>query len=288
MGWDENAKGADETVVLKAVALGGQGIPIVLFHGVTRAWRDWLIVVPALAPFGRLHALDHRGHGESGRGSSYHVRDYVRDAVHFVSSLAEPVIVIGHSLGAMVAAGVAAAIPEQVSALVLEDPTFEMTGGRIDETWFPDTFRAYLPHASSTRPAPEIAQALAKIPVRGPGGMGVVQMSQLRDAASLRFAAVCLKWLDPAVLPVILEKRWLDGYDVAQTLGRIACPTLFLQGDFAVGGALPDDYAAELAGLIRDCMTVKTPGIGHGIHSGAPQEFMRLVAPFLSALAGEI
>ena len=38
--------------------------------------------------------------------------------------LAEPLIIFGHSLGAMVAAAVAAELPQLVLGIVLEDPLF--------------------------------------------------------------------------------------------------------------------------------------------------------------------
>lgn len=280
----EHKKLASRGIALNVCVFERAGPPIVLLHGVTRTWRDWLTVAPVLRQFGTLQVLDQRGHGESERGSAYRVADYVEDAAAYVDGLGERVTVIGHSLGSMVAAGVAAARPDRVRALVLEDPTFEMTASRVEETWFADAFRAFLPHAGSGRPGAEIARELASTRVRGPGSVGFVPMGQLRDAASLRFTAECLKKLDPAVLSVIIERRWLEGYDVEATLRGIACPTLFLQGDFAVGGALPDDYARELGEMIRDCVFVKLPGLGHSIHSGAPHEFARLVVPFLSAV----
>jgi pimeloyl-ACP methyl ester carboxylesterase len=52
---------------------------IVLLHGVTRQWRDYAGVMPALAAFGPVTALDHRGHGASSHHhASYRVADLWR------------------------------------------------------------------------------------------------------------------------------------------------------------------------------------------------------------------
>ncbi len=281
--WTEHRYPAREHSLNLASTESG-GPPIVLLHGVTRCWQDWLGLIPALRVFGQVHALDHRGHGKSDRAARYQVMDYARDAIDLVRSLDRPAIVVGHSLGAMAAACVAAESPDRVRALVLEDPTFEMTGARIDETSFPDVFRAYTPHAGSDAPTARIAQALSQVPIRVPWLPDPVPFGSLRDAAAVRFTASCLKRLDPRVLPVILEKRWLEGCDVAETLHRIACPTLFLQADFAIGGALPDDYARDLAALIPDCVHLKLNGVGHGIHSTQPVAMLNAVVPFLSSL----
>jgi pimeloyl-ACP methyl ester carboxylesterase len=207
------------------------------------------------------------------------VVDYLRQSVE------QPAAVVGHSLGGMVAAAVAAEAPDRVAALALEDPTFEMTGRRIGETAFPDLFRAFQPHAGSSRPVSEIAAQLAEAPIAWPDPAAPFRLGDLRDAVSLRFSAACLKQLDPEVLTTPLAGRWLDGYEVPATLRRIDCPTLLLQADHAVGGALPDEYAALLAAMFRDVVRVKLDGIGHNIHGTQPEAMLRLMLPFLDALS---
>jgi pimeloyl-ACP methyl ester carboxylesterase len=263
----------------------GHGPALVLLHGVTRCGQDWRIVLPTLDRLGTIVALDLRGHGSSPRArNGYRVIDYVADVIGAFRDLAAPVVLVGHSLGAMVAAAVAGAVPELVRGLVLEDPTFEMTGRRIGETSFLDLFQAYRPFAGSRSPTAEVARALGDRMVRTPDGRGRVPLNAVRDPGTLRFIASCLKRLDPAVLTPIIEGRWLEGYDVDGALAQIRCPTLFLQADHAAGGALPDDYARDLAGGIADAALVKLSGVGHNIHTSQPEAMMRVVVPFLLSL----
>jgi pimeloyl-ACP methyl ester carboxylesterase len=273
-------------VVLHVASGPPIGPPVVLLHGLTRRWQDWLVVAPYLAPRWQVFALDFRGHGRSGRTpGAYRIADHVPDIVAFVRQrLDEAAILIGHSLGGNVAAAVAAELPGRVRALVLEDPAFEMGGPRLAETPFLETFRAFLPHAGSDRAVAAIAADLAEARIVLPGAREPVRLGDVRDAVSLRFTAASLKRLDPEALRFPIEGRWLEGSDLPSILPRIGCPTLLLQAEFAAGGILPDEHAAAMAALIPDCTRMKMAGIGHTIHVTATEAMMRLVIPFLGAL----
>ncbi len=264
------------------------GPPLVLLHGVTRRWQDFLPIIPNLSFRWQVHALDLRGHGRSGRTpGSYRVIDYVEDVVAFLrTGLDEPAVLLGHSLGAMIAAAVTAASPSRVRALVLEDPPFAMMGDRIGETAYLDLFRGYQGLAGSIRSVEEVATALAEVRIAAPGQAVPSRLGDLRDATSLRFSAACLRQLDPGVLEPIVDGRWLEEYPLEAILRRIVCPTLLIQGDFALGGALPDDYAAELLSMIGPAAHVRLSGVGHQIHSMQTETMLRLVIEFLESLDG--
>jgi pimeloyl-ACP methyl ester carboxylesterase len=270
-------------------ALGpAAGPPIVLLHGVTRRWQDFLPILPALATAWHVHALDFHGHGRSGREPEVHrVIDYVPEVLAYLGRIPEErVALLGHSLGGMVAAAVAAEAPDRVAGVVLEDPPFAMMGGRIGETMYPPLFAAYRALAARES-VEEIAEALAKVIVGRPHSGGPpIALGSLRDAVSLRFAAACLKRLDPRVLDPILAGGWLEGYDVEGVLSRVTCPALFLQGEFAAGGALPDDYAADLAARLPRGLLVRMAGAPHQIHGARPEAMMRLAMEFLESLDG--
>lgn len=274
------------TVGLNAAVGPPNGPPLVLLHGVTRRWRDFRPLLPDLAFNHQLHGIDLRGHGRSAHQSGhYRVVDYVPDITTYLDAIPKgPVVLLGHSLAGMIAAAVAAEAPDRVRGLILEDPTFDMTGRRIGETMFLSLFRAFLPHAGSDRPVAEIAAALAEAPIGVPGRAGTVRLGDLRDLINLRLSASGLKQLDPDVLTTPLAGRWLDGYDVQRTLSSLRCPTLFLQADPAAGGALPEAYGREIAASIADVAHVRLPGIGHNIHGSAPEAMLRVVLAFLDSL----
>lgn len=263
------------------------GPPLLLIHGVTRCWQDWSVLLPQLTQRWRVIALDLRGHGASERSNlgEYLIRDFAADAVRFLELLGgEPVVVFGHSLGAMVAAVVAAHAPGRVRALVLEDPPGTTLAERVRESPFHLQFAGIQRLLATPRSVDDLTRALADLPVRRPGDGAVVKFSELRDPAALRFSAECLLKMDPSVLEPLLAGRWLDGLDWFAELPRIACPTLLLRADPALGGMLSAVEAERVAACIPVCRRVDLPGIGHNIHSTQPQRTLELVNSFLNSL----
>ncbi|MFM7540099.1 MAG: alpha/beta fold hydrolase [Planctomycetota bacterium] len=81
----------------------GDGPAWLFVHGLARAGNDWTLFAQAMGPSWRRMALDLRGHGSSTRGQRYLVPDYVDDIETVLPLLsARPVILMGHSLGALV------------------------------------------------------------------------------------------------------------------------------------------------------------------------------------------
>lgn len=262
------------------------GPALVFFHGVTRRWQCFVPLISTLSTRWHVHVLEHRGHGLSSRvPAAYLVKDYVHDAVEFVKNQVQgPVVVYGHSLGAMVAAGVAAELQQQVKGVVLEDPPFGTMGSKIGQSALLSYFSGVLPFAGSTLPVGTLARQLAEISLTTPSKSGSVRLGDTRDMASLRFTARCLKQLDRDVLSPIVAGRWLDGFDWAAVLSNITCPALLLQADLSMGGMLTDDDAAEAERLIRDCARVRLPKAGHLIHWLQTETCLRLVNSFLESV----
>ncbi len=262
------------------------GPALVFFHGVTRRWQSFVPLIPMLTTRWHVQALDHRGHGLSSRAAGrYLVRDYVRDAVAFVREQVQgPAIVYGHSLGAMVAAGVAAELPSQVFGVVMEDPPFGTMGPKIGQSALLSYFAGVQPFAGSTLPVGALARQVADIPLTTPGKTGSVRLGDTRDAASIRFTARCLKQLDREVLSPIVAGRWQEGFDWAAVCAKVECPALLLQADLSAGGMLTDDDASEAERLLPDCSRVRLPKVGHLIHWLQTETCLRLVNSFLESL----
>jgi pimeloyl-ACP methyl ester carboxylesterase len=266
------------------------GPPMLLLHGVLRAWQDFMPLIPALAARWQVDALDFRGHGRSTpRPGHYRVVDYVEDAALFLRhGCDEPAVVYGHSLGAMVALAVAGGpAAECCKAVILEDPPFETVGNRIHETVFLSQFLGMKPLAGSKASIAEVARALAEIELVTPGTGRITRLGDVRDAVALRFGARCLKQVDPDVLTPIVAGEWLKGYDLDAILAGVRCPVLLLQGDMAAGGMLTDGDAERLASRLPDCARIKLEGVGHLIHWTQTEATLRLLIAFLESLDRE-
>jgi len=261
----------------------GAGPVLLMLHGVTRCGADWEPLFAALAKDWTIISLDQRGHGTSPRAGSYLVTDYVADVVRFVQEeTADPVVIFGHSLGAMVAAAVAAELPDRVRGIILEDPPFHTMGNRIAGSAWQAQFTGMREAARKRGSVEEITDALADIRLPASGG-AFKRLGELRDRASLAWSAQCLSQLDPEVLTPVIEGRWLDGYDFPDALSRVRCPTLLLQADPSAGGALTDADAESLMSIVSDCQHVRFPGSGHNLHRDRPESVLRAFADFANA-----
>ena len=100
----------------------GDGPLALLVHGVTSSSRTWWRVGPALAGRGyRVVAVDLRGHGASPRAvSGLSAADLAADVAETVDGPVD--LLVGHSLGALVALELVGRRPGFARRLVVEDP----------------------------------------------------------------------------------------------------------------------------------------------------------------------
>jgi pimeloyl-ACP methyl ester carboxylesterase len=109
----------------------GAGTPIVLLHGIGRTGQVWQHVMELLAPLPlRVVALDLLGFGGSPKPTwpKYDIDDHARAVIASIKAqkLGQPAILVGHSMGCLVAVRVARLRPDLVRHLVLyEMPLYE-------------------------------------------------------------------------------------------------------------------------------------------------------------------
>jgi len=119
-------------VVLAYDDAGSGHPPLVLVHGAACNRRFWDQQVPRFSSDHRVVAVDLRGHGESDAPAErYTVRLFADDLASTCMQLGiESPVVIGHSLGGLVALDFASAYPGQVGAAVLVDSPLLPGGDR--------------------------------------------------------------------------------------------------------------------------------------------------------------
>jgi pimeloyl-ACP methyl ester carboxylesterase len=282
--WSEQSFAGPE-VSLQVATGPASGPPLLLLHGVARRWQDFLTLASVLAGRWQIHGLDFRGHGSSGRAAGkYRVVDYVADAVSLLHArITEPVVIYGHSLGALVAAAVAAELPERVRAVVLEDPPAPALIQDLRQTPFFNLFAGLHELAGSQSPVAEVARQLADVRLPGSDGRSV-RLGKIRDATALRFGARCLQDLDRDVLVPLLDGHWLTGYDWDRLLRGVRCPALLLRADEVCGGMLSAADAKGMTERLADCTRIDLPGCGHLIHWEQPEKTLQYVVGFLESV----
>ncbi|WP_203434004.1 alpha/beta fold hydrolase [Jiangella asiatica] len=98
------------------------GVPVVLLHGVGGDASTWDDMGPPLADGRTVYAYDARGHGDSARTPSYSFELMRDDLLGLLDALGfERADVVGHSMGGVVGYQFAAAHPDRVRRLVLEE-----------------------------------------------------------------------------------------------------------------------------------------------------------------------
>ncbi|MEM8985143.1 MAG: alpha/beta hydrolase [Pseudomonadota bacterium] len=106
------------------------GPNLFLFPGLCEPWHSFEPIFDDITKRFTVWVQDLRGHGWSDKDpmGRYGVKDYIGDACRLVDELMEgEFFVAGHSLGALIAAGVASQRPEKVRGVLLEDGPFFMT-----------------------------------------------------------------------------------------------------------------------------------------------------------------
>jgi pimeloyl-ACP methyl ester carboxylesterase len=252
------------------------GPPMVMLHGATVWWHDLQLLIDALPDVWHIYACDHRGHGKSGRATGhYRVMDYARDTIAFLQQqVAEPAVVVGHSLGGLVGLQAAAQLPQHVRALVLLDPPLELREQKVAEAPYHAWFSwVHVTVKSST----VISEITAK---------SKLFMPHLDDNGAAGLAAM-LYAVDPECPQVIINDALLDGFDWLPTLQHITCPTLLTWGE-----KLPDDASAVrpsdvefLCAHVARCTPVQIKDTGHGGHRDKPAEVAAHITAFLNELA---
>jgi pimeloyl-ACP methyl ester carboxylesterase len=211
-----------------------------------------------------LFLLDQRGHGESEKTGGYRVLDYIGDALEVADAIGtDDLFLYGHSLGAMVAAAVAA--ERAVCAAVLEDPPFETMGDRMKGSAWQALFEGMRRFALRGGGVVGILEGIGSIQIPQREG-GARPLSSLRDRSALCWSAECLEKIDPAVLDPLVEGRWLHGWDWKGVFHRARASVRVLQGDVHAGAALEDADLQAAGESGYGFEKVFFPGSGHQLH----------------------
>jgi len=273
------------TIALNYVEGPAAGPPLLLLHGITQRWQEFIQIIPALTANYHVYAADFRGHGQSGRAKgAYHGENYALDILEFIDKIiGQPVIVFGHSLGGMVSLYLAANYPTRVRAQILGDCI--VYGSDTAQTVLPTMFGGVYNLIAEGKTFEQLRVELPEMTFSSPiFGKVPFKMFPGCDDPYLSAWARSLSLLDPDVIKMTLDGRTLNGWNPDELVARIKCPTLLLQADPKMGGLMTDHDIARIKTAHAQVQVARMTGIGHSLHMYDPAPILRALMNFLVTL----
>ncbi|MEJ0067883.1 MAG: alpha/beta fold hydrolase [Pseudomonadota bacterium] len=230
---------------------------MLLLHGVGSGSGSWLAQLASLADVRRVIAWDAPGYGESDAlpDAAPTASDYAAAALGLADALGlDRFVLLGHSLGAIMAASLCRRAPGRVARLILSAPAAGY---------------GTLPAAER---AARIAPRLTAMAELGPSGLADTRARGLlapqASAAAIDHVRAVMRELRPDGYAQAC--RLLADSDIFGDLPAIRMPTLVMCGD--ADAVTPEDGCRRVAAAIADARYETLPGVGHASYiENAPQ-----------------
>ncbi|MGE5147271.1 MAG: alpha/beta fold hydrolase [Candidatus Eiseniibacteriota bacterium] len=245
----------------------GQGVPLVLLHGIGASSESWESQLAYFASDYRVVAWDAPGYGGSG--------DLDRDtpsAADFADALdrllgalgIQRCHLLGHSMGALIAAAYASRHPDWVLSLTLANAA--SGHGKLD----PETRAA------------KLRDRLGVLEAHGPAGMAERRAPRLVGPDASADALARVQRVMAAVRPDGYSRaaRMLSEADIFGDLAHISRPTLVMCG--TLDRVTSEDSNRAIAKALSDARFAALPGLGHASYVESPEMFNQVLGRFLA------
>jgi pimeloyl-ACP methyl ester carboxylesterase len=248
----------------------GKGDPIVLLHGISSSSKTWHEVASQLKKTRTVFLIDFRGHGDSDHFESYNWNEYTEDIAELIEkNIKEPVDILGHSLGACIAAETASLINKKIKKLILEEPPFYHYQ-RYGKKRIADRFMGNLKLSKAYNSKKEIYKKLSS-------------NSKLSNVKNLDVLAENLSNLDYKVLESTISGEALKSFSPNDIISLISdVNTLLLVGDAKkTGDVIIPEEIKYLKNIMSKIKVVNFKNTGHNIHEEKYNDFMKEILYFL-------
>ncbi len=262
----------------------GEGPVVLMVHGLSGCWQNWLENIPFFAREHRVIAIDLPGFGESEmpekKISISRYADTV-DALLDALEIDQPVLLVGNSMGGFIGAELAIRYPARIERLVL------VAAAGLSVETIRTQRQEGLRHRAENIAFFNIGWFASRSPA-------ITRRRRLREAILLLVSAHPAK-LPPELTFELVKGSGKDGfndalealcnYPIRERLPEIECPTLIVWGD--KDRLVPLKDASVFEELIDDSRKVIYEDTGHLTMLERPARFNDDVLAFLREGPGE-
>lgn len=249
---------------------GSGDICVLMLHGIGGGRNAFARQMQPLAAAGyQAVAWDMPGYGHSATIDPYTMETLADECLDLIDVLAPqdeatPLVLVGHSMGGMVAQEVAARAPERIAALVLAGTSAAF--GKPEGAWQREFIAARTALLDAGVAMPELARRLVAEMV-APGA----------DATAIAEAVAVMAMVPPPTYRAALAA--LMGFDRRAKLGSLRVPTLIIAGRNDRNA--PPEVMEKMAGRIAGALFVCIEDCGHLMQFEKADAFNAALLAFL-------
>jgi pimeloyl-ACP methyl ester carboxylesterase len=308
-GYREKRIALDDGTLLNYAEGPDNGPALLLIHGQSMKWEDYSRVLPGLAKYYHVYAVDCHGHGKSSHDSSKYTGAAMgQDFILFIEDvIGNPVVISGHSSGGILAAWIAANSPENVLGVVLEDPPFfSVEPEEMKNTFvWRENFETVHNFKSQTEIKDYVVYYMENSYIWGLFGnlRSIIARStrnyrEKHSGEPLKLWYVPYKWIhgtlyiddfDLDFSETFYTGSWFKGINQEKILSKINCPSVYIKANTLYGkdgvlyAANSDQDARKAHSLLKGNEMVKIKS-GHDIHFEKPDKFIQIMVDFLNKI----
>jgi pimeloyl-ACP methyl ester carboxylesterase len=263
--WEQGSVTVNDGIELFYTRTGGDKPKVILAHGITDSGACWYQLAGDLESEYDLIMYDAYGHGKSSRVDPDHRFDLTEDLHDFIKALKlDKPALMGHSMGAATAADFAAKYPDDLSALVLEDPPW--SDAKFDEKAAKATLQDWKQKNEAAK------------------NKTVKNLINLKKKESPNWEEKILKDWAQAKLdidPAVFDQYPPSKSDWRELAKKITVPTLIITGDNELGAIVTPKLGIEAVKLLEKGEFGHISAAGHCVRYEQYQPYLTMVKLFL-------
>lgn len=248
----------------------GQGneSSILLIHGFSDNGLCWTPIARLLERSYDVIMPDMRSHGQSARIHIEVPVDLASDMVDLIQTLQIPrPVIIGHSMGAMIAYQVGTRYSNLAKAIILEDPPW----------WMPQQSMGI--QAENT-----MKEWARQLPAQTIGEIETANRKDHPDWSDemVRIMSESKKQFDPTLVDILFNNLNRNRSEWLTTIESINIPLLIITGNPELGGIVTKEVISKIQEINLKVKIITIPDAGHLIHFDKQNKFTEIVMTFLN------